>query len=152
MKTRILITALATSTLLAGCAMPGSSAGVYSKDQMGQAQTVEFGRITSVQKVKVQGDNNPLITMGGTALGGLAGSNVGKGSGAVAGAIVGAMAGGLATQSIQQNMTQEALELTVELDKGRTISVVQAADVPFTVGQRVRVLTGGGSTRVTPAQ
>ena len=144
--------ALLTAGLATGCASTSDSGQVYSKDQMRMAHVVEFGQVIAVKNVLMEGNRNELLTMGGTALGGLAGSNIGKGSGAVAGAIVGAIAGGLAAQSAQQSLnTKPALEITVKLDNGgKMLSIVQEADVPFSQGQRVRVLSGGGTTRVSP--
>jgi outer membrane lipoprotein SlyB len=46
-------------------------------------------------------------------------------------------------------MSKEGLEITVKLDNGRMIAVTQEADEQFRVGERVRVLSGGGVTRVT---
>ncbi|UTH74072.1 glycine zipper 2TM domain-containing protein [Chromobacterium sp. IIBBL 290-4] len=144
---KIGIAALLAAGLLSGCATSDSSM-VYSKDQMRQAQTVQLGTVISVQNVKMEGSNNELLTLGGAALGGLAGSNVGGGKGQAAGAIVGALAGGFGTQAAQRAMTKNALEITVKLDSGKMISIVQEADVPLVVNQRVRVLSGGGNDRV----
>lgn len=44
---------------------------------------------------------------------------------------------------------QDGVEITVKLDSGRVLAITQAADEEFRVGDRVRVLTGGGVTRVT---
>jgi outer membrane lipoprotein SlyB len=44
---------------------------------------------------------------------------------------------------------QEGVEITVKLDSGRLLAITQAADEEFRVGDRVRVLSGGGTTRVT---
>lgn len=147
----LLIGAVAVSTALTGCST-SDSARVYSKDQMRQVQTVELGTVISVTPVKMEGESNELVNLGGVALGGLAGSNIGKGTGAAAGAIVGAIAGGLATGSAQRSLgTKNAYEITVQLDRGsRTISIVQEADVVLQPGQRVRVLSGGGNDRVLP--
>ncbi|MGE8357233.1 MAG: hypothetical protein ACN6N0_12665 [Microvirgula sp.] len=118
-----LIATVAALTL-AGCA--SNSASLYTTSQAQRVQTV-------------------------AALGGLAGSNVGKGTGAAAGAIVGALLGGAATNAAQKNMGgQAAYEITVQLDTGRTISIVQQADTPISSGMRVRVLSGGGADRVVP--
>ena len=148
---KIALMALLSLGLATGCATSSDSTRVYSKDQMRQAGIVEFGTIVSVKQVRMEGNQNELITMGGTALGGLAGSNIGKGTGAIAGAIVGAIAGGMATQAAQQSLnTKPALELTVKLDSnGKMLSIVQEADVPFNNGERVRVITSGGTTRVS---
>lgn len=148
---RSLAAGIAVAGALAGCAT-SDSAAVYSKGQMRQAQTVEFGTVVSVQNVLMEGQNNELLTLGGAALGGLAGSNIGHGRGAAAGTIVGALAGGFGAQAAQRNLgTKTALEITVKLDRsGRMISIVQEADIPFAVGQRVKVLSGADNDRVTP--
>jgi outer membrane lipoprotein SlyB len=149
--TRITLVGATSLGLLAGCAT-SDSAAVYSKSQMRQAQNVELGTVVSVQNVKTEGENNELLTLGGAALGGLAGSKVGQGNGAIAGAIVGALAGGFGTSAAQRGVgTKPALEVTVKLDRtGNMLSIVQEADIPLAAGQRVRVLTGGGNDRVVP--
>lgn len=148
--TVISLTTLLGAGFLTGCA--SDSAMVYSQDQMRQAQSVSLGTVVSVHAAKMQGSNNELLTLGGAVLGGLAGSNLGGGSKAnAAGAIVGALAGGYGTQAAQQGMgSKNALEITVKLDNGRMISIVQEADVQLLAGQRVRVLSGGGNDRVVP--
>lgn len=146
----ITLSSLIGAGMLSGCA--SDSAMVYSQNQMRQAQTVQVGTVVSVHNVKMQGSDNGLLTLGGAALGGLAGSHLGRGSKAnAAGAIVGALAGGYATDAAQKNMgTKNAVEVTVKLDSGRMISIVQDPDVQLVAGQRVRVLSGGGTDRVVP--
>ncbi|MHB8759362.1 MAG: hypothetical protein ACYC5S_04470, partial [Thiobacillus sp.] len=83
-------------------------------------------------------------------VGGVAGSSVGGGRGSVIGATVGAVLGGLGGAAAEEAVTRdEGLEITVKLDSGRRIAVTQAADEEFRVGDRVRVLSGGGVTRVS---
>jgi outer membrane lipoprotein SlyB len=41
------------------------------------------------------------------------------------------------------------LEITVKLDSGTMLAVVQEADVQFAPGDRVRLLESGGTTRVS---
>ena len=41
------------------------------------------------------------------------------------------------------------LEITVKLDSGRMIAVTQEADEDIRPGDRVRILSGSGVTRVT---
>ena len=136
--------------MLGGCA--SDSAMVYNQGQVQQAQTVQLGIVTSVQHVTMKGDNNSLLTLGGAALGGIAGSQLGQGNRAnAAGAIAGALLGGFGADAAQSSLSKKnGLEITVKLDSGRMISIVQAADVPMVTGQRVRVLSGGGADRVVP--
>jgi len=45
---------------------------------------------------------------------------------------------------------RQGVEITLRLDSGETRVIVQEADVPVFVGQRVQVITQGGRTRVAP--
>ena len=136
---------------LSGCAS-SLSGGAYSRDQARVAQEVEYGRVEAVRVVAIEGTKSNIGTGAGAFGGGVGGSGIGSGSttrtvGALAGAIIGGMAGAAAEEGITR---QDGLEITVRLDSGRTIAVVQAADVQFRPGDRVRVLYGrDGTTRVT---
>lgn len=140
---------LVTALTLAGCAS-GLGSGDYSRSQARSAQEVHMGVVVAVRNVKIEGTKTPIGTGAGAVVGGLAGSEVGSGRGSVVGAVVGAVAGGLAGSAIEEGATrQNGLEITVRLDSGRTIAVTQGADEYFRPGDRVRVLSGDGVTRVT---
>lgn len=135
--------------LMAGCA--NNSAAVYSSGQAQRAQTVQLGTVMAVKDVRIQGKNNQLITLAGTALGGLAGSQVSHGTESAIAAVAGAVVGGLGTQAIQKGVGGGAgYEITVELDNKTVISIVQKADIQIIPGMRVRVLSGDGVDRVLP--
>jgi outer membrane lipoprotein SlyB len=71
--------------------------------------------------------------------------------GGIAGVIVGALAGGLGEAALEEATTrQEGLEITVKLDHGHTIAVIPAG-VRFQAGDRLRVISGRGVTRVEHA-
>jgi outer membrane lipoprotein SlyB len=147
--TATVVMVLAGGLMLSGC--PASmSGGAYSRDQARQAQDVQLGYVESVRQVMIEGTKSGVGTLGGAALGGVAGSTIGQGRGQVAGAIGGAVVGGLVGSAIEENATrQPGLEITVRLDSGRMVSVTQAADQPFYRGDRVRVLTSyDGTARV----
>ena len=73
------------------------------------------------------------------------------GSLAVLAAIGGGLLGAMAGDAVEHNMGKSAgLEITVRLDNGETRVIAQEADVPLSAGQRVRVISGGGPTRVVP--
>ena len=92
-------------------------------------------------------DKNTAV---GAAIGGVAGSNIGGGRGSIVGAIVGAVIGGMAGSAAEENLTKKnALEITVRLDNGQTVAVVQEMGDVFHPGQRVRVLSDYHSSRVT---
>ena len=67
--------------------------------------------------------------------------------------MVGAFAGGLVGAGIENAATtQLGLEITVRLDSGETIAVVQGADTVFQPGDRVELLKSfDGTVRVRRA-
>lgn len=140
---------LAATTLLAGC--PAStSGGAYTREQARQVQEVQMGVVESVREVTIEGTKTPIGPAAGAVVGGVAGSTVGGGRGSAVGAVIGAVAGGLAGGAIEEGVTkQKGLEITVKLDNGRLIAITQNADEVFRPGERIRVLTGGGVTRVS---
>src|SRR5512140_1342336 len=134
--------AVAVSALISGCAST-SSGSVYPSSQAGREQTVRLGVVESVK--------SGVGTLAGGAIGGVAGSNIGGGNrGSAVGTILGAVAGGLAGNAIEEGTTRKpGLEITVKLDNGELRAVTQDADESFRPGERVRLLSGNGVTRVT---
>jgi outer membrane lipoprotein SlyB len=109
-----------------------------------------MGIVESVRQVQIEGTKTPVGAVAGAAVGGIAGSHVGGGTGQAVGAILGAVGGGLAGAAVEEGVTRKpGLEITVRLDSGRTIAVTQEADEAFAPGERVRILTGDGVTRVS---
>jgi outer membrane lipoprotein SlyB len=140
---------LVAAMVLGGCAS-SMSGGAYTRSQARQAQEVQMGVVESVRQVQLEGTKTPVGTIAGAAVGGIAGSNIGGGKGSTVGAILGAVAGGVAGSAIEEGVTKKnGLEITVKLDSGRMIAVTQEADEDIRPGDRVRVLSGGGVTRVT---
>ena len=141
--------ALLVALSLAGCAS-SRSADVYSRQQARQEMYVRMGYVESIREVTMEGARSGAGTVAGAAIGGAAGSTLGRGSGHVLGAVVGAVIGGMAGSAIEENATKKnALEILVRLDAGQLIAVVQEKGEVFYPGDRVRVLTGNNSTRVT---
>ncbi|HBU29457.1 MAG: hypothetical protein A2X71_03760 [Thiobacillus sp. GWE1_62_9] len=139
----------ASSLLLAGCPA-GLGGSDYSRSQARTVQEVQMGVVESVREVTIEGTKTPIGAGAGAVVGGVAGSTVGGGRGSVVGAAVGAVLGGVGGAAAEEAVTrQKGVEITVKLDSGRMIAVTQAADQEFRVGDRVRVLAGGGVTRVT---
>lgn len=137
------------SLLLTAC--PASKSGVvYTRDEARQVQQVEMGTIQSVQPVQIEGTKSGIGSIGGAVVGGIAASTVGGGRGSAIASVLGAIAGGVAGAAVEEGTTrQTALEITVTLDSGRTLSLVQGADVEFKPGERVKVLTNGFESRVS---
>lgn len=153
--TRVLIrltaatmTALA-ALVLAGCA--GSQSGsAYSRSQTRGEMNVRLGVVESVRTVAIEGTQSGVGALAGGAIGGIAGSNIGQGRGSTVGSILGAVAGGIAGQAIEERASKkDGLEITIKLDSGQIIAVTQEADEAFRPGDRVRVLSGSGATRVS---
>lgn len=149
MKSTITIAILACIFALSGCAS-SMSGSAYSRDQARGEMSVRLGVVESVRQVTIEGTKSPAGGLAGGVIGGVAGSHMGRGSGSTVGAVVGAVAGGLAGSAIEEGATrQNGLEITVKLDNGQLIAVTQAADETFRPGERVRVLSGRGTTRVS---
>lgn len=149
MKATKLLAATLLSVLLAACAS-SNSGSVYSRDEARKIQTVKTGVVESVRPVKLEGTKSPVGTLAGGAVGGIAGSSVGGGRGSAIAAVIGAVVGGLAGSAAEEGITRkDGLEITVKLDGGGLVAVVQEADDPFTAGERVRLLESGGTTRVS---
>jgi outer membrane lipoprotein SlyB len=135
--------------VLAGCA--GSQSGsAYSHSQTRGEMTVRMGVVESVRTVTIEGSHSGIGAVAGGAIGGIAGSNIGQGRGSTVGSILGAVAGGIAGQAIEERTSKkDGLEITIKLDSGQIIAVTQEADEAFRAGDRVRVLSGSGATRVS---
>ncbi|ACT47400.1 glycine zipper 2TM domain-containing protein [Methylotenera mobilis] len=137
------------SVFLAACAS-SNSGSVYSREDARKTQTVRTGTVESVRQVKLEGTKTPIGTVAGGAIGGIAGSSVGGGKGSTIAAVLGAVVGGIAGSAAEEVATRkDALEITVKLDGGGLLAVVQEADEPFSAGQRVRLIENGGTTRVS---
>jgi outer membrane lipoprotein SlyB len=148
---RSLAAVLASALLtLSGC-MTHESANVYDKHEAGREQTVRMATVEQVRKVQIAGSQSGVGAAAGGAVGGIAGSGVGEGRGSSAAAVLGAVAGGVAGNALENKATtKDAYEITVRLDSGELRAIVQEADVAVMPGQRVRLLSSGGVTRVTP--
>ena len=146
MKTGRIISLLAVIALLAGC-VSSQSGQVYSRDQAQFAQTVQMGTVDYVKPVKVEGTKSGVGAVVGGIAGGVLGSTIGGGDGSKIAAVGGALAGAGAGHLAEEKLTDyNGLEITVKLDSGRLTAVVQKNDVPFFVGERVRVLTANDGT------
>lgn len=146
-------TALTASlAILAGCANDTASSSVYNYGQAQREQIVRLGTVESVRNVTIQNDRSSGAgVLAGGALGGVAGSSIGGGRGNILATIGGGILGAVAGNAVENQVGKtKGLEVTVRLDNGETRVVAQAADVPLSVGQRVRLISGGGPTRVAP--
>ena len=149
MKRLLTAVAALAAAMLAGCA-PSLSGSVYSRDQARQEQSVRMGVVDSVRQVQIEGTRSGIGPAAGAVAGGIVGSTVGQGKGAAVGAVLGSVAGGIAGQAAEQAGTRKnGVEITVRLDNGSLTAITQEADeTTFAPGDRVRILSGGGVSRV----
>ena len=174
----LILPLLAGATLLAGCASSQSGSS-YTPNQAQREMTVRMGIVESVRQVTISGTKSGAGQMAGTVVGGIAGSNIGGGNrGSAVGAILGAVGGAIAGHAIrlrfagaalsepmqpitfwidrtaghaieEASTKKNGLEITVRYDSGSIGAITQEADEQFNPGDRVRVLSGSGATRVS---
>jgi len=146
-KTTIVMASLAAA--LAACATR-ESANVYSQREAGHEQAVRSATVDSVRKVTIEGRETGIGSAAGAATGGIAGHAIGGGSGSTVAAILAGVGGGVAGRAIERSSTKkDAFEITVRLESGELRAIVQEADMDLQPGDRVRLVTLGGVTRVT---
>lgn len=141
----------ALGLLAAGCASE-PSASSYSRAQARTAYNIEYGEVVEVRVVTIEGEPGVLGTWGGASVGRAVGVvSTSSRNGNILGAAVGGVAGAVAGRAIESKVRElEGLEITVQLDGAGAIAVVQADDIDFAPGDRVRVLMGrDGSARVS---
>ncbi|MFC6672548.1 glycine zipper 2TM domain-containing protein [Marinobacterium aestuariivivens] len=148
-----IVALLLGASLLAGCASPTLTGTSYSREEARRVHYVRYGMVESVTPVIIEGRTDGAVGTGaGAIVGGIAGSNVGGGSGRAVGAVLGAVAGGVLGSRIEESATRkQGQEITVRLDNGEVLSLVQEVEAGqfFRPGERVRLLQSGGTTRVT---
>ena len=116
----------------------------YSRSDARQAFRVRYGEVLAVSPVTIEGEYTALGTAGGGAVGWSLGRVIGDGSGSRVAGSVGGVAGAIAGREVEKSTTAQAgLEIMIDMDRGDTLVIVQAADEAFSVGERVRVLFGG---------
>ena len=151
MKRLMVLTTAMVMVALAGCAQPGLGGGNYTRGQVRGEQSVRLGTVESVRDITIDARDTGTGTLAGAAIGGVAGSTVGGGYRAnAAGAIAGAVVGGLIGNAVEKNGNdRRGVEVTVRLEGGKLIAITQEKDEDFRVGDRVRILSGQGTTRVS---
>ncbi len=134
-----------------GACATSNSGDVYSREDARKVQTVRMGVVEGIRQVKLEGTKSPVGTIAGAAVGGIAGSTVGGNDKVTAIAtVIGAVAGAVAGAAIEEGVTREdGIEITVKLDNGTLIAIVQEATEKFTPGERVRLIESNGNTRVS---
>lgn len=147
------IAAALAALALAACA-PQQSGNVVSSGQALSSQQVQQGVIIGSRPVELRNmgeADGALGALAGGVLGAAAGQQIGGGRGRILATGAGAVAGAAAGQAAGQYVGRaQSIEWFVRLDNGNEVSVIQG-DPQFVTGQRVRVITGGGTTRLAAA-
>ncbi|AUF97643.1 glycine zipper 2TM domain-containing protein [Pseudomonas shirazensis] len=152
MRKSVLVVAFTTMSLLLGGCASSLTGDSYSRDEARRVQTVRMGTIEALRPVKIEGTKTPIGGGAGAVVGGVAGSAIGGGRGSIVAAVIGAVAGGLAGSAAEEGITRtQGVEITVREDDGSTRAYVQAVQENeiFRVGERVRIMTVDGTSRVT---
>jgi len=149
MKT--LVCMLVIMSTLLGC-YSNLQGDYYSREDARAVQRVQYGVVEDVRMVVIEGTKSGLGAIAAGAVGGIAGSTVGGGKGKDIATIVGAVAGGVLGSKAEEAATRtQGVEVVVRLEgSGKLIAIVQAfsANDNFSSGDRVRVMTINGNTRV----
>lgn len=145
LATAIVFAAVSTA-LFSGCTTSANSGVVFGRDETLHAQNVLEGTVTDVRYGKIEGTKSGAGTLAGGAMGAVVGNLFGGGKGNTIATVGGAVAGALAGAGAEENLTSKnGIQITVRLDNGQTVVIVQEADVTFQPGERVRVLTRPGA-------
>jgi outer membrane lipoprotein SlyB len=131
---------------LGGCTTPVSKTPVYDSSQVGQMISEQQGEIIGVQDVMIKAPSSQAGSAGvGSRMGSAAATSAILGSPIHAAVAAGQIIGGMAGASADNKNGEE---LTILLKDGRTVMVVQErGDVPFAIGDRVKIMSGA-NTRV----
>ena len=148
-KLFIVLAAAAAAVALGGCAS-SKSGSVYSRDDARLEATVRLGIVESVRSVTIEGTKSGIGPASGAIAGGIGGGAIGHGRGSAVGTVAGAVVGGIVGAAAEEGLTRrEGVEITVRLDNGDLRAIVQEADEVFKPGERVRLVSLRGQTRVT---
>ena len=144
------VSVVALGLTLGGCAS-NLSGDSYSRDEARKVQTVRLGTVEMLRPVKIEGTKTPIGAGAGAVVGGVGGSAIGGGRGSAVAAVIGAVAGGLLGAATEEGLTRtQGVEITVREDDGTLRAYVQEVqeNEVFRVGERVRIMTVNGTSRV----
>tara|TARA_B000000532_G_scaffold49558_1_gene37640 strand:+ start:494 stop:955 length:462 start_codon:yes stop_codon:yes gene_type:complete len=121
-----------------------------SQDQAGKIQTILLGTILDLRLVTIEGDRDLGSAAGAIIVGDLASDND---KAPVASGVIGALIGSAVGSEIGSKINEKnAIELTIELESGRIISIAQEVSDEFSFyeGQRVKIIKSNYRSRVQP--
>ena len=151
-KSALLVASFTAMALTMGGCTSNLTGDSYSRDEARTVQNVRLGTVESLRPVKIEGTKTPIGAGAGAIVGGVGGSAIGGGRGSVVAAVIGAVAGGLLGSATEEGLTRtQGVEITVREDDGSMRAYVQLVEENeiFRVGERVRIMTVNGTSRVT---
>lgn len=137
--------------LIQACA-PSLEGDVYSREEALRTLNVQWANVVSTKPVVIEGDRSNTGKMAGGLIGGAAGHGVTESSTRALTTAVGAVAGAMVGQIAEEKMSRaQGLEMTLKLDNGETIIIIQEVDnvSDFVAGDRVQLVSGSGKLRVS---
>lgn len=111
-----------------------------------------MGTIYSLKPVKIEGTKTPIGAGAEAVVGGVGGRAIGGGRGSIVAAVIGAVAGGLIGSATEEGFDAHSRGGdTVREDDGSMRAYVQQVqeNEVFRTGERVKILTLNGTSRVT---
>lgn len=147
----IIVVSVGISAVALGGCTPQTGVSSFSQNEAGQVAQVQFGQVTAIRQVDIQPGQTRLGTAVGGSLGAIGGSQIGSSTAAnIAGGVTGAVVGGAVGSAIQGSSRTAGIEITIHLDSGDDVAVVQPGDPrDFRVGDRVRLSGTSENARVT---
>lgn len=132
-----------------GCATGEYDPNTYHGSQANMVGGYQPGVVTSVRDVSIQDNPSGFGAVSGAIIGGLLGSQVGGGSGKYIGAAVGSVGGGVVGNSVEKSSSKvDAQEITVRLNNGADIVLVQENTQEIQSGERVKLMSHNGHFRI----
>ncbi len=151
MNMRIVVPLILWVSLAGGCADMGGLSGTTYGESSGttSSQSDRYGTIANLENVQVDEKYKLGVgTAAGAVAGGILGSQVGDSTTAtVAGAVLGGLAGTYAESKIKK---QHAQQVTVNMNTGGRLTILQPEDNRLREGMQVRVEGSGENARVVP--
>lgn len=145
LRSVLLIVALAVLTTACASSKSGK---VYSRDETQNVQIVAVGTVIAIENVLIEGTKTPIGAAAGTVAGGVIGAGSRDSSGDRVRGVLGAVIGGVVGAAAEEGLTRrKGHEITIELDDGGVISIVQEADQQIALNDTVRVLTQPNGTK-----
>lgn len=154
MHTRKFVPAIVLMLAMGGCADMSQMGGPTYGETAGStaSQSDRNGKITALSIVQVDEKYKFGVgTVVGAVAGGLLGSQIGSGRGSTVATVVGAAAGAATGTVVESKMKKkDAQSVTVKMNTGGEVTIVQPVDSRLKTGMPVRVEGSGESARVVP--